>query len=65
MFSLVYKLTVNISFRLSGGMQSFDLIIISKCGVDLFLECSKVQTKLKVGYYFVIFKENHFLKDKI
>lgn len=64
MFSLVYKLTVNISFRLSGGMQSFDLTIISKCGVDLVLECSKVQTKLKVGHYF-IFKENHFLKDKI
>lgn len=46
-------------------MQGFDLIIISKCFVDLFLECSRVQTELNVGYYFVILKENHFLKDKI
>jgi len=47
-------------------MQSFDFIIISKCVVDLFfLEHSKVQTELNVGYYFAILKENHFLTDKI
>lgn len=45
--------------------RSFDFIVISKCVVDLFLEYSKVQTELNVGYYFAILKENHFLKDKI
>lgn len=46
-------------------MQTFDFILISKCAVDLFLECSEVQTELNVEYYLAILKENHFLKDKI
>lgn len=46
-------------------MQSFDFIITSKCVVDLFLECFKVQTEINVGYYFAILKENHFLEGKI